>query len=90
MQPAPDAKLLAETVADWLDRFFLAEDDLETLRILLRLLEQPGAKGHQIHDASIVAPMQRHGICHLLTHNGENFERYASLITVLPLEEFNS
>ena len=82
----PDGKVLAETTADWLGRFHLAEEDAETVRLLLKLLEQPGAKGRQVHDANVVATMQRHGIRYLLTHNRVDFERYVPLITLLPLE----
>jgi predicted nucleic acid-binding protein len=86
VEPAPDAKVLVETTTDWLHRFCLAEEDAETIRLLLKLLEQPGAKGRQVHDANVVATMQRHGIRYLLTHNGADFERYVPLITLLPLE----
>ena len=74
---------------DWLNRFALAQDDVETLNTLLHLLEQPGAKGRQVHDANIVATMQRHGIRHLLTHNEADFERYTPFITVLPIDELS-
>ncbi len=82
--------LIVEALRLWAGQLTVAEDDAETTEHLLRLLENPGARGKQVHDANIVATMQRHGIRYLLTHNGTDFERYASLVTVLPLPESGS
>ncbi len=40
-----------------------------------------------LHDANIVATMLAHDIKHLLTDNVEDFSRYASYITVVPVVE---
>lgn len=40
-------------------------------------------RGKTAHDARLVAAMQRHGISHVLTFNGSDFERYAPNISVL-------
>jgi len=42
--------------------------------------------GRQVHDANIVATMQVYGITHLLTHNTDDFARFAHLITVVLLQ----
>lgn len=41
----------------------------------------------QVHDANIVATMLAYGIPRLLTHNVDDFKRFAHLIAVLPLVE---
>ena len=43
--------------------------------------------GKQIHAANIVAAMHVHGLKHLLTHNTADFSRFASFISVIPLEK---
>ncbi len=85
MSPMPEIAFLADALRDFEKRFaILAEDGAVTAR-LVELLEHPGARGRQVHDANIVATMRRHGIASLLTHNPADFERYRSWITVLPL-----
>jgi predicted nucleic acid-binding protein len=36
-------------------------------------------QGKQAHDARLVAAMQRHGLTHILTFNGKDFERYSGI-----------
>jgi len=43
--------------------------------------------GRQIHDANIVATMATYGIRHLLTHNVADFNRFAAVITIIPLSD---
>jgi predicted nucleic acid-binding protein len=52
---------------------------------LLELVEHFNVKGKQIHDANIVATMLAYGIKRLLTFNTADFERYRSVIEILPL-----
>ena len=52
---------------------------------LLHLLGVVAVAGAQIHDVSIVATMETHGIGRLLTHNVSDFARFVGQITVLPL-----
>jgi predicted nucleic acid-binding protein len=66
-------------------RFKVVEDSPETTERLLALMAQVSVTGKQVHDANIVATMQTYGISHLLTHNTADFNRFAGLITVLPL-----
>ena len=65
--------------------FRVAEDGPDVTQRLLALVEQIPMDGKQIHDATIVATMQAHGINHLLTHNTADFARFTHLITVVPL-----
>ena len=77
--------LLIADVRHFDGRFHVAEDGPDVTSHLLTLLAQIPVGGRQIHDANIVATMQAHGIPRLLTHNTDDFARYAGLITVLPL-----
>ncbi len=61
--------------ADWPDVF--AE--------LMRLALATPVHGKQVHDANIVATMRAHGLTHVLTHNLKDFNRFAHLVTVVPL-----
>jgi predicted nucleic acid-binding protein len=36
-----------------------------------------------VHDARLVATMLSHGVHYLLTFNGDDFRRYADLITII-------
>ena len=65
----------------------VVEDTQRVVQALTVLLNTIVVAGKQVHDANIVATMQVYGIRHLLTHNGEDFVRFAHLITVMPLEE---
>jgi predicted nucleic acid-binding protein len=82
--PEPLSRLIAE-VDLYAAQFRVAEDNSDVTDQLLTLLQQFPAGGKQIHDANIVATMQTYGIPRLLTHNGADFARYASIITVIPL-----
>jgi predicted nucleic acid-binding protein len=66
-------------------RFKVAEDSPKVMNKLLALLGQIPTSGKQIHDANIIATMQSYGINYLLMHNTADFNRFASLITILPL-----
>jgi predicted nucleic acid-binding protein len=65
--------------------FQVAEDSAEVTRRLYDLVARIPVGGKQIHDANLVATMLAHGIGSLLTHNAEDFERFESLIEVVPL-----
>jgi predicted nucleic acid-binding protein len=77
---------LAEDVRYFASRFQVAEDNLHVTERLLALLEQVSVGGKQVHDANIVATMQAYGIHQLLTHNTDDFTRFAPFISILPLE----
>jgi predicted nucleic acid-binding protein len=83
--PIPITTLITEIRA-FEDRFQIAEDGPQITANLLKLLEQVSVGGKQVHDANIVATMQAYDLNHLLTHNTADFDRFASYITVAPLE----
>ena len=82
--PQPMSRVIAE-VQSYESRFRIAEDDANVTARLLFLLQQVPAAGKHVHDANIVATMQTYGIRRLLTHNEDDFARYAGLITIMPL-----
>jgi predicted nucleic acid-binding protein len=77
--------VLVKEVNAFQAQFIMAEDDARITTNLLALLTSIPIGGKQVHDANIVATMQRHGIRRLLTHNTSDFARFASLISVEPL-----
>ena len=83
-RPIPKKTLIMQ-VRFFTDRFQVAEDTARVTHHLLTLMEQFSIGGRQVHDANIVATMQTYGIKQLLTHNKKDFDRFSSLISVLPL-----
>jgi len=84
--PIPIATL-SDLIHALLDRFQVADETSQVTEQLLVLLNQTTVGGRQVHDANIVATMQTFGIQQLLTHNVEDFSRFAGQIVVLPLLE---
>ncbi len=82
--PLP-ASTLARRVRYFEEHFRIAEDGPEVTAELIRILQRTLVGGKQIHDANIVATMRVHGIPHLLTHNSDDFERFADLIDILSI-----
>lgn len=66
-------------------QFHLLEENELVFAHLMNLVSHISVAGKQIHDANIVATMQAYGISHLLTHNVNDFKRFAGLITIVPL-----
>ena len=66
-------------------QFQVAEDSPQVTAQLLNLLQQFPTAGRQVHDANIVATMLTAGVDRLLTHNVKDFDRFSTLITVIPL-----
>jgi len=83
-QPRPIATVTAR-VRFFEENFYLAEDNSVVTTNLLTLLETIPIGGAQVHDANIVATMQAYNLTHLLTYNTQDFNRFAHLITILPL-----
>jgi len=81
------AKELSKFVDFFMEQFQIVEDGPLVTENLLLLIEKFSIGGKQIHDANIVATMQAYGISNLITHNIKDFERFSSLITILPLSE---
>ena len=84
--PPIPAEKLGSQVRSFINRFHIAEDNVQVTERLLDLIQQFPTGGKQVHDANIVATMLTHNIPVLLTHNTDDFTRFSSLITVLPLE----
>jgi predicted nucleic acid-binding protein len=82
----PPSDALAGNVEVFQRLFRIAQDGPEVTRHLLSLLRSIPMGGKQIHDANIVATMLAHGIGQLLTHNTDDFTRYAGIVTVRPLQ----
>ncbi len=78
-------KKLAPQVRLFETHFFVAAEGPSVTAQLLSLLESIPAGGKQIHDTNIVATMLVHGVRQLVTHNPDDFARFAHLITVVPL-----
>lgn len=83
--PPIPASTLTTQVQVFEGRFRIAEDNAQVTSNLLTLVNQIPVGGGQIHDANIVATMQAYNISYLLTHNTADFDRFAGLITILPL-----
>jgi predicted nucleic acid-binding protein len=65
--------------------FLVAEDSKMVTSAWLSLLGETKSAGKQVHDANIVATMLAHGIDAILTHNVEDFRRFAHLIEIVPM-----
>jgi len=73
-------------IAKFLEAFTLLDENHETVYRLQTILENSAVGGKQIHDANIVAVMQAHGVKRLLTHNIDDFKKYAQWIEILKLD----
>ncbi len=83
--PMPTLQDVLSNVRGFGRKFRVAEDDAGVTAELLTLLAAVTCGGKQVHDANIVATMRTYGIPNLLTHNVKDFNRFAHLVTVLPL-----
>lgn len=78
----------ADLVADirsFSEHFFVAEDGPSVTDELIGLFIAVPMAGKQVHDANIVATLLANGIHRLLTHNVDDFKRFAKLIHIEPL-----
>lgn len=81
----PELATVVAQVQQFQQRFHVANEGPEvTTRLLALLLEVP-TRGRRIHDANIVATLLVYGVQRLLTHNTDDFVRFAAFIDVLPL-----
>jgi predicted nucleic acid-binding protein len=79
------SEVLIEDVRKYQNCFSIAEDGPAVTSKLLELLKSISVGGKQIHDANIVATMLAHNIRVILTHNADDYARFAGIITVLPI-----
>lgn len=70
-------------VQAFLGRVHLLDEDVETCERLLELMRTVDVSGKQVHDANIVATMQRGGVRALLTRNRDDFERFGHLVELV-------
>lgn len=83
--PPPASTVLSQLVRQFEATFEIAGEDATLTTLLLDLLASRRIQGKQIHDANIVATMQRYEIPLLLTHNTSDFAKYVPEISVIPL-----
>jgi len=76
---------LLNDVRYFAQRFRVADEGAPVTAQLLALLTEIPVAGRQVHDANIVATMLVYGVRRVLTHNTEDFVRFAAFIEVLPL-----
>ena len=79
---APDYEAILGNLTSFRAAFNVLEDTKLVSEKLGELVARFAVKGRQVHDANIAATMLAHGLRDLLTHNGDDFARFASLITV--------
>lgn len=88
--PVPEISTMTRQIHFMEDRFLVVEDNYQTTQVLLGLIEKFSIGGKRVHDANIVASMIVQEIPRILTHNTRDFETFAELITVVPLEQYAS
>ncbi len=79
------AAVAATQTRAWLQLFQVADEDHRVTAQWLQLLDTIPLAGKQVHDANIVATMLTYQIDQLVTHNVDDFKRFNTLITILPL-----
>lgn len=78
----PTAALRA--VEHWTRLFTLLLDERGVFSNWLQLMRVHDVRGKVVHDSRLVAAMQRHGVSHLLTFNGDHFKRFANITVIDP------
>lgn len=77
----------AEDEVRLVERGFTLLPDNEMIHpIWRRLVNDPGVRGRQVHDARLVAVMRVHGVSNLLTLNRADFLRYGDIVVIDPGE----
>jgi len=76
---------LLNDVRYFAQRFQVADEGAQVTTHLLALLTEVPIAGRQMHDANIVATMRAYQIPRLLTHNTDDFLRFAAFVEILPL-----
>ena len=81
----PSLEAVVAQVQQFQQRFHVANEGPEVTTRLLALLTEVPTRGRRIHDANMVATMLVSGVRRVLTHNTDDFVRFAAFIEVLPL-----
>lgn len=74
-----------DNIVSFRSAFHVVEDNAAVVDQLVTLVRQMPMAGRRVHDTNIVATMLTHNVRRLLTHNTSDFERYAHLISIVPL-----
>ncbi len=74
---------VASCVFKLFETVYLLLDTRQSFYVWLYLVRTRDVRGKQVHDARLVATMLTHGVRFLLTFNGDDFQRYADLITII-------
>src|ERR1700676_1833464 len=69
-------------MAKIMQRFRLIRDERAIFEPWRRLVTQYQVLGKNAHDARLVAAMQRHGITHIVSFNGDDFKRYPGVTAI--------
>lgn len=86
--PAIPVLTAVKQVLHFESRFRIAEDGPAVTQALLSLLQEVPVSGKQVHDANIVATALAYDIRCILTNNVDDFNRFSSLIEIIPLETY--
>lgn len=78
--------LIQQQVAGMLTVYQVADENASVTAALLKLVGSIPCGGRQIHDANIMATMLVYGLDTLLTHNIADMQRFAHLVTIVPLK----
>jgi predicted nucleic acid-binding protein len=78
-------QIIADRLSYFEAHFNVADETAGVTAQLRNLITTIPVGGRQVHDANIVATMLAFGIPALLTHNIEDFRRYADRIRLEPL-----
>ncbi len=71
--------------ADQLERFFtILPDSIQAFRCWRKLVRDHAVVGAKVHDTRLVAIMMTFGISRILTLNGSDFKRFASIEVIHP------
>lgn len=79
---------LLQDVAEFSLSFKIADGNVKTTDVLVKLLQRVSVGAKQIHDANIVATMLATGVHRLLTNNVSDFVRFTPEIEILDLQNF--
>lgn len=71
-----------EQVTQFIAHFQVADDTPAVTAHLLALMGTYAIGGKQVHDANLVATMQANNVRCLLTHNTEDFQRFAEIVAL--------
>lgn len=75
----------ARNVADFLSIFTLLRDERTVFEHWHEIVTRYAVLGKGVHDARLVAAMQRHSISHIMTLNESDFARYPDISAQSPL-----